>query len=62
MESNEISEVLCAICDLPVKLEIDRYADDAGKSVHETCYQLKVAPVKKRPMGSFGESKFDCSA
>jgi hypothetical protein len=62
MESNQVSELLCAICDQPIKLEIDRDADGVGRSVHEACSQLKVAPAKKRPMGSFGESKFDCSA
>jgi hypothetical protein len=62
MDLNQNPEVPCAICDQPIKLEMDRHANDAGKSMHETCYQPKLEPVKKRPARSFGESKFDCRA
>jgi hypothetical protein len=33
----------CQICNKPVALEVAK-ADEQGKSVHEGCYLLKIAP------------------
>ena len=53
---------LCTICLQPIQLEIDRYADESGRPVHEACYINKIATNDRRVAGLFGESKFDCLA
>jgi len=39
--------VVSAVCSLPIDLEIDRYTDDEGKSIHERCYLQRIAPTMK---------------
>ena len=35
-------QVICRICNKPLKLGIDTAADEDGKAVHETCYTKLV--------------------
>ncbi len=35
-------ELVCSICNFPIRLEDDRYTDERGKPVHEDCYARKV--------------------
>jgi hypothetical protein len=37
--------LLCSICHQSINLELDRCADEAGKSVHEICYLRKLVPI-----------------
>ncbi len=36
-------QVICRICDEPLKLGIDTAADEDGKAVHETCYTKRIS-------------------
>ena len=35
-------DIACAICGMPINLEVDRFADEDGKTVHEHCYIQKL--------------------
>jgi hypothetical protein len=45
----EESKFTCPICDKPVDLERDRYADEDGKIMHESCYVQRLMSRKKPP-------------
>jgi hypothetical protein len=32
----------CPLCNQPVSLQADTYADENGKAVHQECYQKRV--------------------
>ena len=51
---------LCAICLQPLDLEIDRYANEEGKGVHEGCFLKKIKPNDRRIPRVYGGSNFDC--
>lgn len=36
-----LSELLCPICDHPVRLELAK-TDENGRAIHEQCYVLKL--------------------
>jgi len=38
MVGNGDFQVICRICNKPLKLGIDTAADEDGKALHETCY------------------------
>ena len=42
MESRSFPEIPCIVCSMPIDLQIDLYADENGKPVHEDCY---VTPI-----------------
>mgnify|MGYP001428879558 CR=1 FL=1 len=42
-------EVKCAICNEPVVLEQDRYADENGQVVHEHCYISRLVAAPNDP-------------
>ena len=40
---------LCPICNKPVDLERDRYADENGKVMHESCYVQRLMSSRQDP-------------
>ena len=42
MAGNSDFQVVCRICNKPLKLGIDTAADEDGKAVHETCYAKEI--------------------
>jgi hypothetical protein len=44
-----IQQITCAICNSPVDLTLDRYTDESGQVVHETCYVNRVMSVAQDP-------------
>jgi hypothetical protein len=47
---------LCAICRQPLDLKMDRYADEHGKGVHETCFAKRITPNDRRIPRLYGKS------
>jgi hypothetical protein len=43
--------LLCSICNQSINLELDPYADEAGKAVHEICYLRKLVPIPQETEG-----------
>lgn len=39
--------VVCSVCGLPVKLELDRDTDDTGLPIHENCYTNLLLDKRK---------------
>jgi hypothetical protein len=39
----------CPICNKPVDLERDRYADEGGKIIHESCYIQRLMAGQNDP-------------
>lgn len=42
-------QVICRICNKPLKLGIDTAADEDGKAVHETCYAKEITDARYHP-------------
>jgi hypothetical protein len=40
---------ICPICNKPVDLERDRYANEDGKAVHESCYVERLTSARNDP-------------
>jgi hypothetical protein len=38
----------CPLCNQPVSLTSDTYADENGKAVHQECYQKRIIGALKR--------------
>jgi hypothetical protein len=47
--SNYEAPHLCPICNKPVDLERDRYADENGKVMHESCYVQRLMSSQQDP-------------
>src|SRR5258708_24132566 len=47
--ASQQSPYVCPICHKPVNLEQDRYADEDGKIVHESCYIKRLAYQQNDP-------------
>jgi hypothetical protein len=41
--------ITCAICNEPVDLQRDKYADEDGKVVHENCYIMRLMSSQNDP-------------
>jgi hypothetical protein len=41
--------VLCPICNRPIDLTKDRYANEDGKAVHEDCYVQRLMSAQNDP-------------
>jgi hypothetical protein len=46
MESRSSPVIPCALCSKPVNLQIDLYADENGKPVHEECYVNRLVSAR----------------
>jgi hypothetical protein len=50
-------ETICTLCRWPIEHDFEKFADDDGKIVHQSCYENKIieaatkAPFRK-PMAS----------
>jgi hypothetical protein len=42
-------DIRCAICNEPVALERDLYADEDGQIVHESCYIARLTASQQDP-------------
>ena len=42
-------QVICRICNKPLKLGIDTAADEEGKALHETCYVKQITDAPRNP-------------
>jgi hypothetical protein len=42
-------EIPCTICNKPVDLTVDLFADEHGKSIHEDCYVKHLAFPRQSP-------------
>ncbi len=49
MVGNGDFQVICRICNKPLKLGIDTAADEEGKALHETCYVKQVTDAPRNP-------------
>ena len=49
MVDNGDIQVTRRICNKPLKLGIDRAADEEGKALHETCYVKQVTDAPSNP-------------
>ena len=45
----EEGKFACPICNKAIKLERDRYADENGKVMHESCYVQRLAMSRNDP-------------
>jgi|HubBroStandDraft_6_1064221.scaffolds.fasta_scaffold56358_5 hypothetical protein len=43
------TQVVCSVCGTVISLDAGRYADQAGKPVHETCSLSKEMPAQNEP-------------
>jgi hypothetical protein len=43
MGGHPLPEISCTICNKPVDLTVDLFADENGKSVHEDCYVKHIS-------------------
>jgi hypothetical protein len=42
-------EITCSICNKPIDLQRDKYADEDGKIVHENCYIQRLMSKRNDP-------------
>jgi hypothetical protein len=47
MGGHPFLEISCKICAKPVDLNVDLFADENGKAVHEECYVNHIAKRKR---------------
>ena len=53
MVGNGDFQVICRICNKPLKLGIDTAADEEGKALHETCYVKQITDAARNPRAEF---------
>jgi hypothetical protein len=49
MVGNGDFQVICRICNKPLKLGIETAADEEGKALHETCYVKQITDAPRNP-------------
>jgi hypothetical protein len=50
MVGNGDFQVICRICNKPLKLGINTAADGDGKALHETCYVKQITVAPRNPL------------
>ena len=59
MDSLSFPEIPCVICGKLLDLQVDLFADESGKSVHEKCYVAKVCSRRKvKPLVSWSRAVY----